>query len=440
MGPPPSAQAPEPEAAPGASALPFLSIEDAAGLLRTRRLSPVELTRAVLARIDRLNPAARAYITVTADWALDLAAGHVPAAHAPVVERLLAAGAVLVGKHNLHEFAYGFSNINPHYGTPRNPWDPDRLPGGSSGGTAVALAEGLCLGGLGSDTAGSIRVPSAFCGVTGLKPTYGRVSLRGVLPLSWSLDHVGPMARSAADCALLLDAVAGYDPADPASVDVPAAGTVPLPAGASGLRLGVLADFLEDPHLDPEVRALVDRAIEGLARLGADLGEARLPDLDRVRAACGTIIGAEAAAVHAEWLEDRAGAYGAPVLEGLRRGAEGKAVPLADAYRTRATAVRDADLLLAGFDALVGPTTPHAAPQGPVPHWGRFTSPFDVNGLPALSVPCGFTAEGLPVGLMLIGRRWGERTVLRLGAAYQRTTDWHLRRPPPIRSAEDDTH
>ena len=294
----------------------------------------------------------------------------------------------------------------------------------------MALAAGLCLGGLGSDTAGSIRVPAACCGVSGLKPTYGRVSLRGVVPLAWSLDHVGPMARSAADCALLLAAVAGYDPADPASVDAPPLDPGPLQPGADGLRLGVLADYMEDAHLDPQVRRAVQRAIECLAGLGATVAEVRLPDLDRLRAANGTIIDAEAAAFHAGWMERRAGGYGQQVLEDLRRGAEGKAVALAEAYRTRATAVRAADTLLQGVDALIGPTTPHAAPPQPVPHWGNYTAPFDVNGLPALSVPCGFTAEGLPLGLMLVGRRWGERTVLRLGAAYQGATDWHRRRPP----------
>jgi aspartyl-tRNA(Asn)/glutamyl-tRNA(Gln) amidotransferase subunit A len=211
---------------------------------------------------------------------------------------------------------------------------------------------------------------------------------------------------------------------------VPVDGPGPLPAGAAGLRLGVLADFLEDPHLDPEVRAAVERAIGDLAGLGAAVAGVRLPDWDGIRAAGGTIIDAEAAAAHAAWLAERPGAYGAQTLDTLRRGAERPAVPLAEAYRTRATAIRAADILLAGFDALVGPTMPHPAPAGPAHHWGRFTSPFDVTGLPALSVPCGFTAAGLPVGLMLVGRRWGERTVLRLGAAYQGPTDWHRRRPP----------
>lgn len=456
--------------------LPFLSIREAADLLRTRRLSPVELTRAVLDRIDRLNPRLNAYITVTHEWAMELAraaereimtgnyggplhgipiglkdlydtagvlttAGskvlgdNVPAEHATVVTKLLEAGAVIVGKQNMHEFASGFSNINPHFGTAQNPWKLGHISGGSSGGTANSVAAGLCLGGMGSDTAGSIRVPSAFCSLTGLKPTYGRVSLKGVIPLSWSLDHAGPMAHSAEDCALMLNVIAGYDPADDFSVNVP---TEDYAAGAyRGLRVGIIQDFMEDTRLNSEVGTVVQRAIEVLHDQGAVLTEVRLPGLDEIRSAARTILFAESAAYHAPLIERRATGYAPELLERLSTRTTAPAVPLANAYRLHIAAIRSFGRLMKGYDAIVGPTVPFTAPRieelpagRDVPSVGIFTQIFNFTGLPALSVPCGFDNQGLPVGMMIVGGRWDERTVLRLGHAYQQATDWHHRRPP----------
>jgi aspartyl-tRNA(Asn)/glutamyl-tRNA(Gln) amidotransferase subunit A len=411
------------ESAVVASDLPFLSIEEAAPLLRTRQLSPLELTRAVLERIDRLEPSVHAYITVTADWALhraalaeqEIVAGRyrgplhgiplglkdliatagvrttagsrvlahsIPTAHAPVVARLLAAGAIIVGKHALQEFAFGGTGANPFFGTPRNPWNPDHVPGGSSGGTAAAIAAGLCLGGVGSDTTGSIRIPASYCGLSGLKPTYGRISLRGVIPLAWSLDHLGPMARSARDCALLLNALAGDDSADPASSAMPPEdATAGIDQGVAGLRIGVVREYLDDPHLDPQVGAAVDAALAVLGAHGAQLLPVRLPDLDPVRRTWCTIFNAEAAAIHAGWLETSSQLYSAGLAHYLRAAADERAPALAAAYRVRAASVRAADALMTGYDVLVGPTTPYPAPPIAAPAADPAASQFALGAL-----------------------------------------------------------
>ena len=464
---------------PNDGELGYLSIREAANLIRARKLSPVELTAAVLDRIDRLDHL-NAYITVTRDWAMALAkaaeeeimkgnyrgplhgipiglkdlydtagvlttagskvlANNIPNTHATVVARTLEAGAVIVGKQNMHEFAAGFSGVNPHFGTPLNPWDTDHLAGGSSGGTAAALAAGLCLGGMGSDSAGSIRVPSSFCGLTGLKPTYGRVSVKGVVPLSWTLDHSGPMARSVEDCALLLNAIAGYDPDDIFSVNTPIEDyTATLERGISGLRIGVITDYLENPGLDAEVKDVVQTGIKVLEKLGATIEELRLPGLEELRQAYHAIIFAERFAYHTQWIESRAEGYGADFVERTQSRAADISVPqLAEAYRHRTAAIRSFALLMESYDLLVGPTTPFTAPAiidglPVIPDsrlYGLFTGPFNVAGLPALSLPCGFNTQGLPIGMMIVGRHWGEATVLRAGAAYQSVTDWHRRRP-----------
>jgi aspartyl-tRNA(Asn)/glutamyl-tRNA(Gln) amidotransferase subunit A len=481
----------------------FRSIAEVGELLRRREVSPIELTRAVLDRIDRLEPILHAHITVTADWAMERArtcereilsgqyrgplhgipiglkdlvetasvlttAGskvlgdHLPTEHATVVARLLNAGVVIVGKHNMHEFAYGYSNVNPHNGSPSTPWKLEYCSGGSSGGTGAAIAAGLCFGGLGSDTGGSIRVPSSWCGIAGLKPTYGRVSLKGVIPLSWSLDHVGPMARSAEDCGLLLNAIAGYDRDDPSSIDHPVEDyVVDLEPSLRGKRIGVIRAFFELPWLDPAVAAATRRAVATLESLGASLEEIVLPgpSLEEVAAATFAIIATEASAYHAPWLESRAETYPPDLRERLRRGARIPATSAVEALRRRAANVRAYDGLMEDFDAIVGPTTPYTArpldggdevveetslftiiPDSndsgrleallQTKQVGLFTIPFDFNGLPALSIPCGFDAEGLPIGLTIGGRRWGERRVIEIGHAYQQATDWHRRRPP----------
>lgn len=457
----------------------FLGIRQVADLIRTREVSPVELTRRAIERIERLNPRLNAFITVTADWALalaraaeeEIAADHyrgplhgvpigikdlydtagvrttagsgvlsdnVPTEHSAAVARLLAAGAVVLGKQNLHEFAVGFTNLNAHFGTTHNPWDLTRIAGGSSGGTANSLATGLGYGGMGSDTGGSIRVPAAFCGITGLKPTYGRVSVRGVVPLSWTLDHAGPMARSAEDCALLLNAVAGYDPDDIFSVDVPTDDyAADVDWEIRGARIGIIREFLDDSRLDPVVKTTIETAIGVLESLGAAVDDVQLPGFDEMREAVNPIIRPESVAYHAHWVATRPEGYGPGILERFRDDAGIPGTKLASAMRVRARAIREHDRRLSHYDTIVGPTTPSTAPTiaelangKEDPPFGLFTSPFDVNGLPALSVPCGFDGRGLPIGLMIVGRRWGERAVLRVGAAYQRATDWHGRRPP----------
>jgi aspartyl-tRNA(Asn)/glutamyl-tRNA(Gln) amidotransferase subunit A len=461
----------------GAQDLAFLSIRDVAALVRARQVSPVELTRIVLERIDRQSGRLNAYITVTADWAMELArqaereigagryrgplhgiplglkdlfetagvrttagsrilADHVPSEHAPVVAKLLDAGAVVVGKHNMHEFAAGFTNINPFYGTAHTPWNVEHLAGGSSGGTAAAIADGLCFGGLGSDTGGSIRVPASYCGISGLKPTYGRVGKRGVTPLSGSLDHVGPMARSAADCALLLKAIAGYNPADVDSVDVPTDDyTADLGRDLTGLRIGIIGNFLGDSRVDSEVRAAAERATEALGSAGARLDRVEVTNPDEQNRILGVIVSAELAEIHATWVESRSGDYSPELLGWIQQSSELKADRLSAALRRRKESIRAADQLMREYDALIAPTTPIVAPTSEVADMGLFTELFDLNGLPALSIPCGFNQAGLPIGLMIVGRRWGERTVLRIGDAYQQLTNWHRRRPPQPNSS-----
>jgi aspartyl-tRNA(Asn)/glutamyl-tRNA(Gln) amidotransferase subunit A len=460
--------------------LAFRSIQEAAQLVRARQVSPVELTRIALERIERYNARLNAYITVTSDWAMALAqqaeheiavgryrgplhgiplglkdlfetagvrttagsrilADQVPTEHAPVVAKLLDAGSIIVGKHNLHEFAGGFSNINPFYGTAHTPWNVEHLAGGSSGGTAAAIADGLCFGGLGSDTGGSIRVPAAYCGISGLKPTYGRVSKRGVTPLSGSLDHVGPMARSAADCALLLKAIAGYDPADVDSADMPTDDyTADLGRDLAGLRVGVIGSFLTDSRVDSEVRGAVERAVEALGSGGARLDPVEVASPDEQNRILGVIVSAELAEIHARWVEARPTDYSPELLAWIKQSAELKASRLSAALRAQKASIRAADQLMREYDALVAPTTPIVAPTVEVEDMGLFTESFDLNGLPALSIPCGFNQAGLPIGLMIVGRRWGERTVLRIGDAYQRLTDWHRRRPPQPNSSSSE--
>lgn len=465
--------------------LAFLSIREAGALIRTGKTSPVELTRLMLDRIERLNPELRAYITVTNAWAIELAekaenelrSGHdrgplhgipiglkdlyetagvlttagsgvladnIPAENATTVRKLLEGGAVVLGKHNLHEFAMGGSSMNYHYGWVRNPWNTEHSAGGSSGGTGAALAAGLCYGGMGTDTAGSIRVPAAFCGLAGMKATYGRVSVRGVIPESWTLDHAGPLARTVEDAALMLNQVAGYDPADIFCIDAPIADfTADLGMPIRGLRIGVIRDFMEDERLTPDVGSTVRKAVGVLADLGAEIDEVRIPDLDEIRAALANILRAELTVYHSGWIETKPEGYAPEILTRLKSSASLTMPGLVSALRTRTASIRRYDQLMEGFDAIVGPTVGVTAPafEGlpererdlaapTAPPYARYTNVFDLTGLPVLSAPCGFGTDGLPVGLSIVGKRWDERTVLRIGHAYQQATDWHLRRPP----------
>ncbi len=452
-----------------------LSIADAQRLVRSGALSPLELVEAYLERIDRFDARLNAFVTVTDERALararaleaELARGRwrgplhgipialkdnidtagvlttaasavfadrVPDEDAEVVTRLEQAGAVIVGKLNMHEFAYGATSAFAHTGPVRNPWDVDRIPGGSSGGSGAAVAARLCAGALGTDTGGSVRIPAAHCGIVGLKATYGLASIRGIIPLSVSLDHVGPMCRTVADAALMLQALAGYDPRGIASIraDVPDYAAALL-RRTSSLRLGVpRTPFYED--VDPQIAEAVERALGVLRDLAASTRDVELPALPQARP-----VAVEAYAYHADLLDGRRELYDASTLARIEPGAEVSAADYAEAlYQLKL--VRKA---IAGafddVDVLVTPTLPRlpmrieAARESPAEATRilvRNTAPFNTYGIPAISVPCGFSREGLPIGLQISGRALGEVDVLTLAHAYEQSTAWHARTPP----------
>jgi aspartyl-tRNA(Asn)/glutamyl-tRNA(Gln) amidotransferase subunit A len=451
-----------------------------AARLRAGELSPREAVAESLELIERLDPALNAFLSVRGEEALaeagaleaagergplygvpvavkdviDVAgarttaasrilAEHVATADAETVARLRRAGAVVVGKLNTHEFAFGATTASPHFGPARNPWDTERICGGSSGGSAAAAAAGLVAGTLGTDTGGSIRIPACLCGVTGLRPTAGRVSNRGVVPVSWTYDTVGPIARTAEDCALLLEVVAGHDPADPTTAPVP----VPryreeLDGSVAGLRVGLVAHLLEGA-VDPRVAAAVEAAVGQLARLGAEVERVDARFLRETEVVQQLVMLPEAAAAHLPWLRTRLADYGPDVRARLLAGLLLPGTAAVTGQRARRQLVEQARPLLERYDLLAAPVMPVVAPRigeevveaGPerLPYRLAlipFNSPWSCLGLPAASVPCGLV-EGLPVGLALVGRRFAEGVVLRAAHAFQRATDWHERRPPP---------
>ncbi len=463
----------------------WLPVTRLAEMIASKAVSPVEVVRAHLERIDARNGTLRAYLTICADAALEAAraaeaelvagrrlgplhgvpialkdlfntagvtttggsrilAANVPAADATVVRRLREAGAIVLGKLNMVEFAFGPEGHNAHYGMARNPWDAsvERIPGGSSSGSGVAVATGLAPAALGSDTGGSIRIPASMCGITGLKPTYGRVSRAGVLPLSWSMDHAGPMARSAADCALLLGAMAGYDAADPSTSVLPVPSyTAALTGEVKGLRVGLLRGFFLEAAT-PETRAAVEQAAKALTAAGAIVDEVSLAHMDHVAAASLAIVASEALAYHAAWLRTRPADYDPDIRQRLQLGAFITGMEYVRGQQVRAL-VRDAvAAALANRDVLLAPATPMAAVRADERQITlgtgacdvrsaliRLTRPFNLSGHPACALPCGFTAGGLPIGMQLVGRPFDEVTVLRAADGYQRLTDWHGRRP-----------
>jgi aspartyl-tRNA(Asn)/glutamyl-tRNA(Gln) amidotransferase subunit A len=454
----------------------FATITELAPRLAAKEVSPVEVTEAVLARVERHDPALNSYITVTADSARHAAraaeaaimAGHhlgplqgipvalkdlyathgvattygsrlfadwVPDFDAAAVERLKRAGAVILGKTNLHELAYGTTSANAHYGAVRNPWRQDCHPGGSSGGSAAAVAAGLAFAATGSDTGASIRQPAACCGIVGIKPTFGRVSKFGALPLSWSQDHVGPLTRSVADAALLLQALAGHDPRDPTSADRPVPDfSASLDKGVSGLRIGVARSFFFD-DCDPEIVGAVDAAIRALEDLGARIEEIALADMDAAYAAGVITIAVEGAAYHAADLRARPELFSDELRAAFELGSFYRATDYVQAQRLRRHLIEQISRDMAGLDAIIMPTSPVPATPiegSPTAHAmlrPRNTMPFNALGLPAISVPCGFTATGLPIGLQIAGHAFDEAGVLRIAHAYEQATDWR-RRPP----------
>lgn len=457
--------------------LTFLSLQEAAELVRTKAVSPVDLTQACLKKIETQNPVLNAFITVTPDAALAQAreaegeirngkwrgplhgiplalkdlidtagvrttaasavfANRIPNEDAEVVRRLKAAGAVLLGTLNLHEFAFGGTSVFTHFGPVHNPWDVSRIAGGSSGGSGAAVAAGQCYGALGTDTGGSIRQPAFYCGIVGLQPTFGRVSTRGVIPLSPTLDHVGPMTRTVADSAILLQALAGYDKADLASRDVPVPDfTAGLRANNPSLRLGLpRAIFYEG--LDPEIDQAVKEALSVLSKLSASIQDIELPakaDISTYRA----ITTPEAYAYHRPYLTATPELYHPPVLERIRTGANVSTSDYIEARRQVDRARRDIGAVFATVDLLVTPTN-EVLPANVeevrsgktvVPAPPRNTFPFNIYGLPSISVPCGFSRTGLPIGIQITGPHWGEAQVLQLAQAYEQNTPWHNRHP-----------
>ena len=445
-----------------------------AGLSRellARRLSPAEVVRALLGRIeaDETN----SFVTVTAERALERASqaereilagryrgplhgvpvalkdiiytrgvsttmgsalysGHVPDHSATVARKLEEAGSVLIGKTNTHEFAYGPTGDRSHFGATKNPHDTRKITGGSSGGSGAAVAANLCYGALGSDTGGSIRIPAALCGTVGMKPTFGRVSKSGVFPLSWSLDHVGPITRTVEDNALMLNVLAGHDPEDLYSVDRPAEDFArDLRRGLRGAGIGLPTSFYFD-HVDGEVKARVREAVEVFRSLGAKMREVEIPNLVDTLHAQRLILGAEAYAVHEERLESEAETFGEEVSERLMDGERPKAYRYAKARRRGVLATDEFDHALQGVDVLLTPTLPIVATEigqrevsiGDYEEsvrsaLTRYTGPTNLTGHPSLSIPCGTTASGLPVGLQLIGRHFDEATLYRFGHAYE---------------------
>lgn len=461
-----------------------LSLARAAALVATRQLSPVELTEACLARIGAVDDELRAYISVNEDEALQVAraaeqmlmVGHrlgplhgipvalkdniqvgggvttagskilsdwVPTEDATVTARLKGAGAVIIGKTNMHEFAWGGTTANPHHGVARNPWDTGRFPAGSSGGSGAAVAARTCYGALGTDTGGSIRLPSAVNGVVGLRPTIGRVSNHGVIPLAWSMDTVGPMTRTVADCAVMFNVIAGHDPRDSGSAAVPTVDyTADLALGAEGLRIGVIPDYFFT-HLQPAVYKAVQAALDVLRAAGMVVREVKADNIHGNISAQLTVESCEPSTYHQRWLRERPQDYGADVRSLLELGEIQLATHYIQALRYRSLLRAEFLDAFKSVDVFVCPTLPFTATEvgattvviedgveeDMLSAIMQFTGVPSLTGLPSLNVPCGFDSDGLPIGMQIIGRPFDEAMVLRVGAAYQAATDHHLRGP-----------
>jgi aspartyl-tRNA(Asn)/glutamyl-tRNA(Gln) amidotransferase subunit A len=454
--------------------LTSLNIHQAARLIEKKEISPVELTRAHLMHIQQLDDRLNAFITITPELALQQAlqaeqeiingnykgplhgiplalkdlfetegirttAGstfftdYIPEEDAAVVRCLKEAGCVLLGKLNMHEIALGVTNENPHFGDCCNPWDVACITGGSSGGNAAALAAGLCMGAVGSDTGGSIRIPSALCGVVGLKPTYGRVSLRGVIPLSWNLDHAGPMARCVQDVAILLNAIAGYDPQDAWSVDQPVENYLPIPDdGIKGWRVAVATNdyFIDSEVIQNEVHQAVERSARVFEALGAQVEEVSFPNAREAAMANGLMTPADAAAFHHKRLAENPQGFGLDVLTRLEVGTGYSSIEYSLARRMQSILRCHFNEFFNDYDVLLTPTVPITAPKRGSADaverarlLTRFTAPFNLTGLPALSVPCGWSQAGLPIGLQIVSRAWAEKRIILAGELFERSVN-----------------
>ena len=449
-----------------------LTLTTALDALHQHKTTAQELAEACFRQIERLNPTLNAFITViqpedalkvqypagtgpltkalrgipialkdlfdTAGICTTIGskffADNVPDTDAFVVGKLKEAGAIIIGKTNTHEIALGVTGNNPHYGTARNPWDTTRIPGGSSSGSAIAVASGMALGALGTDTGGSIRIPASLCGVVGLKPTYGRVSLRGVFPLSWNLDHVGPLTRCVRDAALMLQVISIYDPIDPAAMKM-----------LTGDYLGHLVDDMEGRKIaigvgefiesaDPEVWNAIQAAVKVFESMGCRIQKVNVDWMREAALANKTMTQSDGAAVHRERLKEHPELFGEDIRRRLEDGANTTSTEYILARRTQAEVKKRCELFFESYDLLITPTTPIAAPtiegNDAVEQAGRltrFTAPFNLAGLPALSVPCGFTKEGLPIGMQIVAAAWKDAKVLNAGYAYEQATDWQTR-------------
>ncbi len=444
----------------------FLTLDGALTGLASGNLTPSALAESCLRQIERLNPKLNAFITVQPSevesqysngplFGIPLAVkdlyetagirttagskffeNYIPSQDAFVIEKLKQAGAIILGKTNTHEIALGVTTNNPHYGACLNPWDTTRTPGGSSGGSAVAVATGMALGALGTDTGGSIRIPASLCGIVGLKPTYGRVSLRGVIPLSWNLDHAGPLAKTVKDAAIILQVIAKYDPQDPASINI-----------LNGDYLGHMLDdikgrkiafavgeFIED--CDPEVFQALQEARRIFKELGAAIHDVDMSFLRDAALANGLMTTADGAAYHRDRLAEHPDWFGTDVRQRLEMGAAYTSSEYSLARRKQAEVRRRCELLFESQHMLLLPTTPIPAPvfegHDAVEEAKRltsFTSPFNLAGLPAISLPCGFTKQGLPIGMQLVTKPWAEAKILMAAHAYEQATEWHKRVP-----------
>lgn len=461
--------------------LAFLGIVETAELFAARKLSPVELCEALLARIEQLDPTYHAFIRTTSDQALAAARAaeaeflggritspmqgipfglkdiidlegvattchsklfidRVAKTDADVTARLKAAGGVAMGKLSTHEFALGGPSYDLPWPPAVNPWGGAHFPGGSSSGSGVALASGMLPAALGTDTGGSVRNPASMCSIVGMKATYGRVSRRGVFPLSYAMDHVGPMTRNVADNAALLQVLAGYDPHDPGSADIAVPNfSAELGMGIEGLKIGHVRHFYDgDDQAHPEMAQAVDDAADTLRHLGADVREIKLPSLQDFTACNRIILGSEAYAIHRRWLQERPGDYGELTRQRILNGAGISAADYIDALRWRTRLIAATEAAMAGLDCVITASSLDPAARLDDPETlersypRQCRQPFNVTGQPAIAIPAGFSSDGLPLSVQLIGHAWQEARVYRVADAYEQAVNWTRHHPPGL--------